>query len=312
LCHVWLAKLAHNRGNKLAILRKSKTLLWTTILTIELAAFASPPKAVAKEFTSPDILILGDSQITFGSGPSFLSFFENLDASCSPQGADKSALSKLGAQSVAVIGVRSTSLGTWTQRSSTGKAAICDVDVKWKVNAGSYGTVNRSDNAYIQIGQGDNYQFCQKNKSAFEAMFSEGYYKPKLLLLTFLGNSSQTWAKDRNAALADVKAAVAQLPKDMPCVFITTAPPYQKKAMSERLKAQESLKWAFAQTDNRCALVDGYTPKTIAANLGNKKHFMLKQNGEVKDPFHPNKRGAQKFFNLRKDAICKAVFSQLR
>ncbi len=260
-------------------------------------------------FNSPDILILGDSQIPFGSGPSFLNFFENLVENC---GFKSKISDKLGTQSVAVIGVRSTSLGTWTKRTKSGKRPICTVDPKWKVNAGTYGTVNRSDNIYVQIGKGANYQFCAPDKSAFETMFKPEYYDPKLLFLTFLGNSSATWAKDRDAALRDVKAAIAHLPKHIPCVFMTTAPTYRKKTVNQRLKAQENLKSAFVEAGNRCAFVDGFTSETIKSNLGVRRHFRQRKSGKVKDPFHPNKRAAKKFFRLRHTAICNAVATQLK
>ena len=92
------------------------------------------------------------------------------------------------------------------------------------------------DTGVSQTFQGPGPNFF--NKSAFETMFNPEYYDPKLLFLTFLGNSSATWAKDRNAALRDVEAAIAHLPKHIPCVFMTTAPTYRKKTANQRLKAQ--------------------------------------------------------------------------
>lgn len=265
-------------------------------------------KDASKTFTSPDILVLGDSQLPFGSGPSFLDFFENIVDNC---GFKPKTSDKLGRQSVAVIGVRSTSLGTWSKRSKSGKRPICRVDPKWKVNAGTFGTVNRSKNIYAQIGQGRNYQFCKPNKSAFEAMFKVDYYDPKLLFLTFLGNSSGTWAKDKQAALKDVKDAIAHLPPHIPCVFMTSAPPYKKRVVDQRRKAQANLKWAFEETGNRCSFVEGFTPETVKANQGVRKHFRQRKSGKVKDPFHPNKRAATLFFRLQHAAICKAVAQQL-
>lgn len=265
----------------------------------------------SQAFESPEILVLGDSQITFGSGPSFLSFFQNLKQHCSKSAKDKSVLAQLGRR-VAVIGVRSTSLGTWALRTKSGKGPICDVDPKWGVNAGSYGTVNRTKNLYIQIGKGENYQFCKPRKSAFEAMFRDNYYDPKLLVMTFLGNSSQTWANSPKAALRDVRAAMGQLPPGLPCIFMTTAPTYQRSVVDMRHRAQVNLKKAFAQTGNRCGFVEGYTPQTIKANLGVKSHFRRRKNGSVKDPFHPNKTAAKRFFALKKNEICRAVLQELR
>ena len=134
--------------------------------------------AYAGNFKKTDILILGDSQITFGSGPAFLDFFQNIEKNCSPNKKQLRDLKKLGKQSVGVIGVRSTSLHSWTARGGKPKGSVCDVDPKWKVNAGSYGTVAKKNakNVYIQIGQGKQYQFCKKGLSPFEAMFKDNYY----------------------------------------------------------------------------------------------------------------------------------------
>ncbi|KAB7616155.1 SGNH/GDSL hydrolase family protein [Amylibacter sp. SFDW26] len=284
------------------------------ILTATLMCTATATSfANADSFKKPDILVLGDSQITFGSGPAFLDFFQNIKQNCSPNKKQLRDLEKLGAQSVAVIGVRSTSLHSWTARSGKPKGSVCDVDPTWKVNAGSYGTVAKKNakNVFIQIGQGKQYQFCKKGLSPFEAMFKDNYYDPKLLVLSFLGNSSGTWAKSKSAAVTDVKATIKHLPKDTPCIFMTTAPAYKKKVNDDRLRAQKNIKAAFAETGNRCTFVEGLTPQSIAANLGNKKHFRLKKSGAVKDPFHPNKRAARKFFKIEKQNICNAIFEQV-
>ena len=283
-------------------------IICVSLLALGFFAFSAEQ---SRAFESPDILVLGDSQITFGSGPSFLSFFENLKQNCAQTAKDSELLTKLGSQ-VAVIGVRSTSLGTWARRTKRGKGAICDVDPKWKVNAGSYGTVNRTENIYVQIGQGKNYQFCAPDQSAFETMFRKDYYNPKLLVMTFLGNSSRTWANDPAAALSDVRAATAQLPEGMPCIFMTTAPTYQKSVVDMRSKAQVNLKWAFAETGNRCSFVDGYTSQTIKANLGVKSHFRRKKDGSVKDPFHPNKAAAKQFFSIQRRQLCSAILHEIR
>jgi len=271
----------------------------------------STPALSAGKFTSPDILILGDSQFTFGSGPSFLDFFQHIKTYCAPKPSQAKNLEKLGDMSVAVIGVRSSSLPSWTARTKQGKSAVCDVDPKWKVNAGSFGTVNKTKNIYIQIGQGVQYQFCQKKQSPFEAMFADNYYNPKLLVMSFLGNSSQGWANSYDAALRDVQKTMAQLPKDMPCIFMTTAPSYSKKVNKMRVRAQKNLEKAFRKTNSRCSFVEGLTAETIAANAGNKSFYRRKKSGAVKDPYHPNKRAAKKFFSIEKNQICKAIFKQV-
>ncbi len=265
----------------------------------------------ANKFKSPDILVLGDSQFTFGSGPSFLDFFQNIKSKCSPNAAQMGKLKKLGDMSVAVIGVRSSSLPSWTARSGKGKGAVCDVDPKWKVNAGSYGMVNKTKNIYIQIGKGPQYQFCKKKLSPFEALFKDKYYDPKLLVMSFLGNSSAGWANSPKMALNDVQKTMAQLPDDLPCIFMTSAPAYNKKTNDVRVRAQKNLKKAFQKSGSRCSFIEGLTPKTIAANLGVKQHFRRNKSGEVKDPYHPNKKAAKKFFAIENNNICAAIFTQI-
>jgi len=93
--------------------------------------------AAAYEFKSPDILILGDSQIPFGSGPAFLEFFSDLETHCHANHQQSEHLKKLGKMRVGVIGVRSTSIHSWTSRSGRAKDTICKEDKKWRVNAGT-------------------------------------------------------------------------------------------------------------------------------------------------------------------------------
>ncbi len=146
-------------------------------------------------------------------------------------------------------------------------------------------------------------------------MFTQQYYNhynPKLLFLTFLGNLSSSWANDKSAALKDVTAAIEHLPKHIPCVFMTTAPTYHKRTVKQRFKAQENLKAAFAETGHRCSFVDGYTAETIKLNQGVRAHFRQRKSGKVKDPYHPNKQAAKKFFRARHAAICAAITGQLK
>ncbi|ABG32121.1 SGNH/GDSL hydrolase family protein [Roseobacter denitrificans] len=274
------------------------------------AMLASGP-AMAQEFKSPDILVLGDSQISFGSGPVFVDFLSNIEARCAPSGRDKRRLKNFDPQNTGVIGVRSSSIHSWTARSGAAKGSICDVDQKWKVNAGTYGVVNKTDNQFKQMGQGRNYQFCTAGKSPFEAMFQEGYYDPDLLILSFLGNAARRWADNPDLAIKDAQRLSAHLPQDLPCVFMTTAPAYTKKVAKLRARAQANIKSAFAQTGNRCVFVEGITPETVAANQSTPRFFRRNDAGKVKDPYHPNERGARHFFDLRGPAICKAVFSAL-
>lgn len=280
-------------------------------LLVSLMMMFSHPVLAKEDFISPEILILGDSQISFGSGPAFLEFFTDIKKHCSPNEAQTQHLERLGKMRVGVIGVRSTSIHSWISRGGRSKDAICEEDRKWRVNAGTYGFINMSDNKYVQIGKGKEYQFCAPNKSAFEHMFREDYYKPRLLLLSFLGNSAKRWADDAQKAVDDVEEMMRQLPPDMPCIFMTTAPAYSSKIVKMRLKAQKNLMSAFEKTGARCTFVPGATPETVAANQGNKKYFRLNKSGMVKDPYHPNERAAKNFFALKMDGICNAIFDQI-
>ena len=280
-----------------------------TGIVLGTALYGAP--AFAENFTSPDILVLGDSQISFGSGPVFVDFLSELDTLCAPTKRQSRQLKQLGEMKVGVIGVRSTSIHSWTARKGAAKGSICNVDAKWKVNAGTYGVVNTTQNAFKQMGQGRNYQFCSVGKSPFETMFREDYYNPKLLVLAFLGNAAKRWASQPDAAVADVRRLTQQLPADLPCVFMTTAPAHTKKVAKSRSRAQENIQKAFAKTGNRCTFVKGITPETIAVNQSTPSFFRRNEDGRVKDPYHPNERGARHHFKQRTPAICTAIFDAL-
>ncbi len=267
--------------------------------------------AYADDFVSPEILILGDSQISFGSGPAFLEFFTDIKEHCHPNQQQAESLQRLGKMRVGVIGVRSTSIPSWIARRGPAKDTICEEDRKWRVNAGTYGFINMTKNKYVQIGKGREYQFCAPKKSAFEEMFREDYYNPKLLLMSFLGNSARRWADSPEAAIEDVEEMMRQLPATMPCIFMTTAPAYSAKIIDLRLRAQKNLMAAFEKTGSRCTFVPGATEETVAANQGNKHFFRLNKSGMVKDPYHPNQRAAKNFFALEMDGICNAIFDQI-
>ncbi|MEM9578330.1 MAG: SGNH/GDSL hydrolase family protein [Pseudomonadota bacterium] len=289
---------------------RATTALRSALVGLVLGA-AGPAAVGADAFTSPDILVLGDSQISFGSGPVFVDFMSQLDTACAPTRTQSRMLKQLGEMKVGVIGVRSTSIHSWTARKGAAKGAICNVDKKWKVNAGTYGVVNTTGNEFKQMGQGRNYQFCSAGKSPFEAMFRDDYYAPKLLVLTFLGNAARRWADQPELALADVRNLEKQLPPDLPCVFMTTAPAHTKKVSRLRARAQDNISKAFRKTGGRCAFVEGITPETIATNQSTPSFFRRHKDGRVKDPYHPNERGARHHFKQRGPALCAAIFEVL-
>ncbi|MFT5797907.1 MAG: hypothetical protein ACI84R_001972 [Candidatus Azotimanducaceae bacterium] len=290
----------------MSFLNNMRTAISAAFLAVSLSTVAH-----ADDFISPEILILGDSQISFGSGPAFLEFFTDIKQHCHANAEQARNLKQLGEMRVGVIGVRSSSIHSWTARSGRSKDTICKEDRKWRVNAGTYGFINMTGNKYVQIGKGKEYQFCAPKKSAFEYMFREDYYDPKLLLMSFLGNSAKRWAESEETAIKDVEKMMAQLPADVPCIFMTTAPAFKKEIVDLRLKAQKNLMSAFEKTGARCTFVPGATPETVLANQGNKHYFRLNKRGMVKDPYHPNWKAAKNFFALEMDGICDAVFDQI-
>jgi len=129
--------------------------------------------------------------------------------------------------------------------------------------------------------------------------------------LFMMGNASERWAASPSAALADVRALMTDLPPKMPCVFMTSAPPYGAKVVGLRQRAQDNIARAFAAANSRCSFVPGFTPATIAENQGNSQNFRRKPSGKVKDPFHPTEAAARRFLAISKDALCTAISNQL-
>jgi hypothetical protein len=257
--------------------------------------------AMAEAPGSPDILVLGDSQISFGAGKAFVELLDGMQGDC--------GLAR--GTTVGVIGVRSSTLQSWTSTGKSAKSAICDVDPKWNVNAGVYGTLSQGENPYVQIGRGAQFQFCSAERSPLEAVFHEGYYQPQLLIMFLMGNATERWAESKEAALQDVRSFVADLPRDQPCIFMTSAPPYGEKSVRLRQKAQDNIEAAFAKAGGQCSFVPGFTAATVRENLGNEANFRRKASGRVKDPYHPTEAAARKFMALQRNALCKAIASQL-
>lgn len=266
-----------------------------------LAAFTDAGQADGTAKGAPDVLILGDSQLTFGAGEAFLDELAGMAGSC---GLEAGA-------TTGVIGVRSSAITSWTGTTKAAKGAICDVDPKWKVNAGAYGTLSQGENPYVQIGKGAQFQFCRPGVSPLQAVFADGYYAPDLVIFFMMGNATERWAGDPAAALQDVRALLADLPPDQPCIFMTSAPPYKEKAIRDRQQAQDNIEAAFAKAGRQCSFVPGFTPQTIAENQGNAANFRRNASGKVKDPYHPTEAGARRFLNLRRGALCAAIGKQL-
>jgi hypothetical protein len=272
-----------------------------TTLVLAVAALCLSRPALAEVAGAPDVLVLGDSQLSFGAGKAFVRAIGAMRGDC---GLARDA-------TVGVIGVRSSTLQSWTSAGRGAKAAICDVDPTWKVNAGVYGTLAQGENPYVQIGRGAQFQFCTPDRSPLQAVFHDGYYRPRLLIMMLMGNAAERWAGSPEAALQDVRAFVADLPRGQPCIFMTSAPPYGKKTVRLRQRAQENIAAAFARAGMACAFVPGFTPATVRENQGNAANFRRKASGRVKDPYHPTEAAAHRFLALERAALCRAMAAQL-
>lgn len=269
---------------------------------------ASPATARAN---TPDILVLGDSQISFGAGAEYLKFFRDLPQRCGANAQQTEQLAALGQRTTAAIGVRSTSLASWTARDGSAKGTICDVDERFGVNAGAYGIQGNDNRAFVQIGRGEDYQFCEPEKSPFEAAFTPGNYDPKLLVLAFLGNSEARWANNPTAAAQDAQRTISQIPSDIPCVFLTTVPVFEEETNDARMQAQTAIINAFEQSGGHCEPVAGFTRQTRNAIEGQLDFFRQRDDGSLADPFHPRPAATRLFLDLNAPQLCDAVLSAL-
>jgi hypothetical protein len=248
-----------------------------------------------------EILVIGDSQISFGAGAAYQSFFSNLQSAC---GISQGGWAK---PKPAAIGVRSTSLQSWTTRDGPAKGTLCDVDEKFGVNAGTYGISSASGRSYVQIGADPDYPFCKPGKSGLQALFESPAYRSDLVVLAFLGNDADRW-QSASLAAQDVTAAAAQIPAQTACVFLSTMPVYDSASNDKRSRAQAN--FAQAATTTRCAMVRGHTPTTRRAIEGNADYFRTNAEGDVIDTSHANEAAARMFVNLRTPALCAAVRAQ--
>ena len=264
--------------------------------TAALPAPVVPPRQPSQK--RGEILVLGDSQISFGAGGAYTAFFENLGANCAglpPRFANADA---------AAVGVRSTALHHWTARSGPPRGMICDVDPTYGVNAGAYGVTSKGL-SYVQIGADPAYPFCPVGRSPLEAVFDAADYDPDLVILSFLGNAVDRW-QTASAARADWAVTAEQLPADVPCIVMTTIPSYLGAENDRRSRAQENLAAAVGANGN-CAFVAGFTRQTRAAMEGNAAYFRTDADGTVTDPRHPTAVSARAFMKLQTPALCAAL-----
>jgi hypothetical protein len=270
----------------------------------EVATPAALPAPRPTDTSDPaEVLILGDSQISFGAGQAYRAFFGNLAASCA-------GLPRPFATARAMaIGVRSSALHHWTTKDPRARGVICDVDEKFGVNAGSYG-VTSPGLSYVQIGADAAYPFCPADRPSLSAVFDAPGFDPDLVILGFLGNATQRW-QSASTARADWQAAEQQIPAGTACIAMTTIPSFEAGENQRRSAAQTNLAQAV-NASGRCAFVPGFTPATLAEFEGNTSHFRTNADGAVTDPRHPTASSAATFVALQTPAFCAAISQVLR
>ncbi|WP_370400850.1 hypothetical protein [Sulfitobacter sp. JB4-11] len=274
---------------------------------LSLAQLSCTPAAIRAPVPAPpetptgkaEILLLGDSQISFGAGGAYLQFLQTLGRSC-PGVPARFATAKAQA-----IGVRSTALHHWTASSAPDRDPICEIDKTYGVNAGSYG-VTSPGLTYVQIGAAD-YPFCSSRSTPLESAVT--HIDPDLIILAFLGNATDRWQSARTAR-ADWQAADAQLPQDIPCMVMTTIPAFEPAENRRRQSAQENLRAAVLATD-RCGFVPGLTPATLKAIEARKDNFRTDATGRVTDATHPTAASAARYIQINQPLLCAGLRAAL-
>ncbi|MEL6288503.1 MAG: SGNH/GDSL hydrolase family protein [Pseudomonadota bacterium] len=267
--------------------------------------------ASAQGFVSPDILVIGDSQLSFGSGKQMLAFFERFATGCAAHVEDKKLRQRIERMKTQMLGVRSSSLQSWTSRKGAAWRALCRKDKTWGVNTSVWGHNATPGVLYHQIGEGRRFNFCRAGRTPLQNMLREDYYTPELVFFYLLGNGAGRVARNPKAAGEDVSRLVAQLPPTTKCIFMSTAPIHTPRRNRTRAAAQRNLAAAFEGTGQRCRFLPALTPEAIAAIQGKTKYFPRRKDGRLKDPFHPDKRATKKFLSIVKPKMCRMLADTL-
>lgn len=246
-----------------------------------------------------EILMLGDSQISFGAGGPYTQFLQTLGQTCAGLPA---AYDRAKAQA---IGVRSTALHNWTARTAPDRDTICEVDQTYGVNAGSYG-VTSAGLSYVQIGTAD-YPYCGGGTTPLKA--ATEYVDPDLIILAFLGNATARW-QNAGVARSDWQAALRQLPPDIPCMVMTTIPAFEPAENQRRRAAQDNL-GAAVTASGRCSFAPGITPATLQAIEGRAENFRTDATGTVTDATHPTAASAARFLTANQSTLCTGLRAAL-
>jgi hypothetical protein len=269
--------------------------------------------AKAKAQAPVDLLVIGDSQISFGSGPAFEAFFADFATHCAD--ADITAQQRMAVSDlkVGMVGVRSTGLTTWLARSNRGKRMMCvrDPDPRGLVNASVWGAMQRNQKQrWVQIGDAPGYRYCKQGQSTLRAMLATFPRPPKLIMFHVMATDSFRWTTPKRIE-DDLKRLEADLPNKTACIYFTTAPTYRTSVNARRVRAQAKLAAAISKTGSRCRLINGLTPATRKAFEGNAAFFYRHKSGRVRDPYHPTNAAARVYLKRHAKAVCKAVVSAI-
>ncbi len=287
--------------------RAGMSVLALAIIAVSTALFFATRKP---DPLTAEILVLGDSQISFGAGPTLSAFFSDLPNQCRDVAESDQQIDLLRRKRFSMIGTRSTSIQSWVTQQGRPWELLCHKDKRWGVNASAWGAVKPDKRRYVQIGEGELFQFCQPDRPPIQNLFAAGYYRPELLMIFVGGNGAGRLARNPNLAQQDVDQLVKDVPQGLGCLFMMTAPVYQTAQNDRRLAAQTNLRAAFSKHSGRCSFVDGHTPATRAAIEGQAQYFRRDDAGKVKDPYHANKDAGAAFLNLRRKSLCRALIDQ--
>ena len=291
-------------GGGLRLIKTTKILLASSLfaLTVSLSS------ASAQSLADPDLLVLGDSQILFRGGPAYVDHFSKLAETCSaliPERANDFKTHFIG--DVGVAGIRAASINSWLARQGKEKDALCVPEKSWPENTRGFGVLHTPDQKFHQTGSDGAYPLCQADRSPIETMFKDIAIKPKLLVFAILGGYAKNWAKDEALAQKHAAELAAQVPENTPCLYLSTAPSFSENHNSHRRKGQDHFFDGIQKAPGACLPVRGLTDKTISAFQGNSEFYKTRDDGTVRDVFHPNDLGIRTFLNKVSPAMCQAL-----
>lgn len=172
-----------------------------TIFAVALFAFADDTTA---DFRNTDILVLGDSQISIGSGRPLKALFSDLAKRCAPYVSRPDHIAALDRRSFGILGVRASSLQSWTTRSGPAWNLLCRKDRRFGVNGTAWGTMrsNRGRRS-IQAGHDPKLRFCRRANTPIRNLLAPNYYRPKVVVFYTGGTGSGRLAAKKSAKRAE-------------------------------------------------------------------------------------------------------------